>query len=187
MKTQPIPFAVLLTTLSALLACGRSTPVVVPPVSPAEPGAASPTPPPLGSSRFQPAPAGSQIQIDDMTLSITEVVFPADGVVRQGSLLNPTPEPAMHYLFVGVAAACNRPPDSSCRLSGLEFSLVDPAGLAHNPRLLLAGVPGKFEGGEFFGGATRQGTLIFSVPGDEVDFLLKYEALFGGEAYLSLD
>lgn len=187
MKAHPIPLAVLLAAIAALLACGRSTPVVVPPVSPPEPGPASPTPPPLGSSRFQPAPAGSLIQIDDMTISITEVVYPADSAVREGSLLNPTPEPSMHYLFVRLSAACNRPPDSSCRLSGLEFSLVDPTGLAHNPRLLLAGVPGKFEGGEFFGGATKHGTLIFSVPGDEVDFLLKYEALFGGEAYLSLD
>lgn len=167
----------------SLLACGRSTPVVVP-VSPAAP--VEPTQPPLGGSRFNPAPPGTAIQIDDLTLAITDLVFPADPLVRDGSLLNPTPESASDYLLVGLAATCNLPPDSSCRLSGLEFVLVDAAGIAHNPRLLIAGVPGKFEGSEFFGGATKSGYLIYVVEGQPADYILKYEALFGGEAYLQL-
>lgn len=167
----------------SVLACGRTTPVVVPvsPVAPVEP-----TQPPPGASRFNPAPAGTAIQIDDMSLSITEVVFPADAIVRDGSLWNPTPEPSSDYMLVGLAATCNLPPESSCRLSGLEFSLVDTAGVAHNPRPLIAGVPGKFEGSEFFGGATKNGYLIYVVKGDPADYILKYEALFGGEAYLQL-
>jgi hypothetical protein len=165
------------------LACGRTTPVVVPapPEAPAEP-----TEPPLGASRFNPAPFGTAIQIDGMSLYVTDVVFPADTIVREGNLFNPTPEPASDYILVGVKATCNLPAESSCRLSGLEFSLVDTAGIAHNPRLLIAGVPGKFEGGEFFGGATRSGYLIYVVNGDPGEYILKYQALFGGEAYLAL-
>ncbi len=86
-----------------------------------------------------------------------------------------------------IAATCGLPPESSCRLGGLEFSLVDTAGIAHNPRLLMAGVAEKFEGSEFFGGATKQGYLIFEVEGEPADYVLKYEALFGGEAYLRLE
>lgn len=173
--------------LSVGLACGRSAPVVV--SQPAQAGAApsGPTQPAPGASRFNPAPRNTAIQIDNMTLSITDVVFPADSLVRQGSLWNPTPEPQADYILVGVAAACNLPPESSCRLSGLEFSLVDSSGLGHNPRLLIAGVAGKFEGGEFFGGATRQGYLIFVIEGAPADHVLKYQALLGGEAYLRLD
>lgn len=184
MRVAAIALAVLLTSL---LACGRTAPVVVP--QPSESGAvpALPTQPPVGASRFNPAPPNTQVQIDNMSLSITEVVFPADSLVREGSLWNPTPEPSANYLFVGLAATCNLPAESSCRLSGLEFSLVDTAGIGHNPRLLLAGVPGKFEGSEFFGGATKQGYLIFAVDGDPAEYVLKYEALFGGEAYLRLN
>ena len=177
-----VGIAVVALVLSGL-ACGRTAPVVVP-ISPAAP--VEPTQPPLGASRFNPAPSGTAIQIDDMSLSVTDVVFPADTVVRDGSLWNPTPEPASDYMLVGVAATCNLPPESSCRLSGLEFTLVDPAGIAHNPRILIAGVAGKFEGSEFFGGATKSGYLIYVVDGDPADYILKYEALFGGEAYLYL-
>lgn len=173
--------------LGPLLACGRSAPVVVDQPLQGDATPSAPTLPPPGASRFNPAPSNTAIQIDDMTLSITDVVFPADALVREGSLWNPTPEPAADYILVGIAATCNLPPESSCRLSGLEFSLVDRAGLGHNPRLLIAGVPGKFEGGEFFGGATRAGYLIFLIEGQPSDYVLRYEALFGGEAYLQLN
>ncbi len=180
--------AIALAALGAsLLACGRSTPVVV-----AQPSGAGAVPsestlPALGASRFNPAPLGNTVQIDDMSLSITDLVFPADTIVRDGSLWNPTPEPAADYILVGIAASCNLSPESSCRLNGLEFSVVDTSGIAHNPRLFIAGVPGKFEGSEFFGGATKAGYLIFEVEGEPADYVLKYEALFGGEAYLRLN
>ena len=184
MKVPAVALAVL---LASLLACGRTAPVVVPQASQGDTVPAVATQPPVGASRFNPAPPSSEVQIDNMSLSITEVVFPADTAVRQGSLWNPTPEPTANYIFVGIAATCNLPAESSCRLSGLEFSLVDTAGIGHNPRLLIAGVPGKFEGSEFFGGATKQGYLIFSVDGELTEYVLKYEALFGGEAYLQLN
>jgi hypothetical protein len=173
--------------LASLLACGRSAPVVVSQTVQTGATPAVPTEPPVGTSRFNPAPPGAQVQIDNLSLSITEVVFPADSDVRQGSPWNPTPEPSANYILVGIAATCHLPADSSCRLSGLEFSLIDTAGIGHNPRLLIAGVPGKFEGGEFFGGATKEGYLIFVVDGEPADYVLKYEALFGREAYLQLD
>jgi predicted small lipoprotein YifL len=173
--------------LASLLACGRTAPLVVPQTPLADAVPAAPTQPPAGASRFSPAPPNTMVQIDDMSLSITEVVFPADSAVRNGSLWNPTPEPTANYIFVGLAATCNLPVESSCRLGGLEFSLIDTAGIGHNPRLLIAGVPGKFEGSEFFGSATKQGYLIFVVDGVPADYVLKYEALFGGEAYLQLN
>jgi len=171
----------------AVLACGRSAPVVVSQApEPTAPPAESTLPAP-GTSRFNPAPPGAQVQVDFMSLSIGEVVFPADAAVREGSLWNPTPEPEADYIFVGIAATCSLPAESSCRLGGLEFTLVDAAGIAHNPRLLIAGVPHKYEGGEFFGGATKDGYLIFEVEGEPADYVLKYEALLGGEAYLRLE
>ena len=178
------PRLVLLLLGASVLACGRTTPLVVSPA--AQPTMPEPSAPPPGTSRFNPAATGTQVQIDNLALSITDVVFPADATVRDGSLWNPTPEPDADYVLVGIAATCILPSDSSCRLSGLEFSLVDPDGIAHNPRLLIAGVPDKFEGSEFFGGATKRGYLIFVIEGEPADYVLKFEALFGGEAYLQL-
>jgi hypothetical protein len=172
---------------ASILACGRATPIVVPQtLEPAAP-AAEATAPPLGTSRFNPAPLNTQVHIDNMSLAITGIVFPADDTVREGSLWNPTPEPEADYILVGIAATCNLPSESSCRLSGIEFTLVDASGLGHNPRLLIAGVAGKFEGGEFFGGATREGYLIFEIEGEPAEYVLKFEALFGGEAYLRIN
>lgn len=179
------PFLVLLLLGLSTLACGRTAPLVV--TQAPQPAPPEATVPPPGTSRFNPAAADSQVQIDNLALSVTDVVFPADAAVRDGSLWNPTPEPDADYILVGIAATCNLPSDASCRLSGLEFSLVDPDGIGHNPRLLIAGVPDKFEGSEFFGGATKRGYLIFVIGGEPATYVLKYEALFGGEAYLRLE
>src|SRR5512136_1856872 len=116
MKTLP---ALLLLGLS-ILACGRTAPIVV--AQAPQPTAPEVTIPPPGTSRFNPAAADAQVQIGDLTLSVTDVVFPADTAVRDGSLWNPTPEPDEDYILVGIAATCNLPSESSCRLSGLEFT-----------------------------------------------------------------
>lgn len=172
---------------AALLTCGRTAPVGVSQAPEPTAPPAEPTLPAPGASRFHPAPPGTQVQIDHLALWITDVVFPADAAVREGSLWNPTPGPNADYVLVGIAATCNLPSESSCHLGGLEFSLVDAAGIAHHPRLLIAGIAGKFEGGEFFGGATKQGYLIFEIEGEPADHVLKYEAPLGGEAYLRLE
>jgi len=184
------------------LACGSSTPEVIPPTSEGapqagaqaepteaqqEPTSAPPTEPaPAGSSRSSPAPVGSQVKVGDITFSVTEVVSPADDIVRQGNMFNSTPVPGSHYLFAKITATCNLSADESCNLSGFEFSLIDSAGVVHDAEIFVAGVPGTFEAGDFFGGATKEGYLVFTAPEGDERLILKYEELFGGEAYLAL-
>jgi hypothetical protein len=122
-----------------------------------------------------------------MTLLVKEPVIAGDDVVRNGKWFNPTPEPGSRYVLVSIAARCNRGQGQTCNLSALSFKLVDSSGVAHNPSIFLAGVPGQLEAGEFFGGAQKSGYVVFLLPEGDSALVLKYEALFiGGEAYLSL-
>jgi hypothetical protein len=120
-----------------------------------------------------------------MTFAVTEVVSPADDIVRQGNMFNSTPVPGTHYLLAKIAATCNLSTDESCNLIGFEFSLIDSSGVVHDAEF-VAGVPGEFEGGDFFGGATKEGYMVFTAPEGDEGLILKYEELFGGEAYLAL-
>jgi len=189
----------LLPILVATLACGQSTPEVStqPPAGteqPISPSGQQPTEPPptpteasLGSSRSNPAPAGSEVKIDDYVVVVTEVISPADDIVRRGNMFNTTPEPGNHYVFVNTTVTCTLPSDQSCNLSTFEFTLIDASGIAHDPGIFLTGVTGLLEDGEFFGGATKSGYLAFIVPDDDAGLILHYEALlFGGEAFMAI-
>ena len=183
----------------ATLACGGSSPQVSTPapvgaVQPTLPPAQEPTSPPptptvapLGSTRSNPAPVGSEVRIDDYLIVVTEVVSPADDIVQQGNMFNTAAEQGKHYIFANTSVSCTLPADQSCTLSTFEFKVIDSAGIAHDSEFLLAGVTGLLEDGEFYGGATKSGYLPFIVPNDDAGLILHYEALiFGGEAFIAL-
>ena len=168
-----------------LLACGRSTATLAPTVSedrvPTTATEPAQSPP---SSPTNPVPLGSQITLEDVTLSVTEVVLPADESVQQGSSLNPTPIAATHYLFVRVAQVCEARSGLTCPLGPLR--LVDSAGEVHFPHIDLIGVPCELHVGEFASGDSRDQCLIFLAPAGDQGILLRYESFFGQEAYFAL-
>jgi hypothetical protein len=177
---------------AAALACGSSerqatSPASQDAVSPSAPDTQTATAdesPQPGSSSSDPAPIGSETTVEHVTLSIIEVVFPADDLVRQGSELNPTPVPSTHYLFVTLSATCDLGADQACPFG--RFRLVDSDGVAHFPEISLAGVPCGFEGGEFLGGSRREPCFVFTAPQGDQGPTLKYESFFGEEVYLAL-
>lgn len=141
---------------------------------------------PLGSARSNPAPVGSEIDVDNMTIKIQGVVDPADKIIKEGNMFNSEPEAGNKYILVDIAVKCNKSTDDKCNLSGFEFSVIDTNGLDHDSEIFLAGVDGMFEGGDFYGGATKTGKIAFIVPIDDKGLIMKYEAIFGGEAYFSI-
>lgn len=197
-KPAAIWSAVLILTLASL-ACGSvSSPQVTLPeaTSPSQdtqPVEVQPTsmPPteaakPLGSARSNPAPLGAQVSVDNMTFMITEVVAPANDIVREGNQFNSEPEPGQQYIFVNISATCDKGTDDTCNIGGFEFSLIDSSGITHDTELFVAGVNGLLEPGDFYGGAAKTGYLVFLAPEGDEGLILKYEALFGGEAYFAL-
>lgn len=201
-NTTPKPVAiwsaVLILTMSSLACGSASSPQVTLPeaTSPSQdtqsveeqPTSIPPTevPKPLGSARSNPAPLGAQVSVDNMTFMITEVIAPANDIVREGNQFNSEPEPGQQYIFVNISTTCDKGTDDTCNLFGFEFSLIDSSGITHDAELFVAGVNGLFEPGEFYGGATKTGYLVFLVPEGDESLILKYEALFVGEAFFAL-
>jgi len=185
-----------------IAACGASKPQVTPPAATTTSGAATqaqdipatepsgpaPTEPAsaAGSSISDPAPVGSEVAVDDMTISVIEVVAPADDIVGQANSSNPTPAPSTHYVMPKISVTCNLATASSCSLTGFEFSLIDSTGVGHSPEIFLTGVPGLFESGRFSGGATTEGYLPFIAPEGDQGLILIYKPVFGSGAYLAL-
>ena len=180
-----------LALLLATLACGGdSTPEVKAPSGGETPAAAEPeeTIAPVGSSRSNPAPPGSEVTLDDMTFTVGEVVRPADGIVAAGNEFNSEPEAGNEFVMVMLTVRCEKGEDDSCSISSAwNLSLIGSAGVAHDAEWMVTGVDGQLESTEFFGGATVAGSLFFEVGQGETDLLLRYEELFGsGTAYLAL-
>lgn len=187
-------FAVLATTSG----CGKSSPQVAPPATPttggstaepqdqpSTPSASEPTPS-VGSSSSDPAPAGSEVGLDDMSMRITEVVAPADDIVRQANASHPTPTPLTHYVMPKISVTCNLAAGSSCSLTDFEFSLLDSAGIVHSPEIFVEGLQGLFESGRFSGGTMKEGYLLFVAPEGDQGLILRYKPVFGSEGFLAL-
>lgn len=169
----------------AILACGgaRTTPTAaaVEDQSTANDSQALTTAP---DSDSEPVPIHSQATVDDITFSISEVVFPADEEVRQGSDLNSTPSPSTHYMFLSITASCDSTSSGSCPLGSLR--LVDSNGEEIFPVLGTAGISCESPIGTFQTGATWDICLVFIAPADDPGLLLRHESFFGEETYFAL-
>ena len=180
-----------LALLLATLACGGdSTPEVKAPAGGETPAAAEPaaTIAPVGSSRSNPAPPGSEVTLDKMTFTVGEMVRPADEIVAAGNPFNSKPEAGNEFVMVTLTVRCEKGEEESCSIGpAWNLALIGSAGVAHDAEWFVTGVDGQLESTEFFGGATVTGSLFFEVGQDETDLLLRYEELLGsGTAYLAL-
>ncbi len=147
-----------------------------------------PTLSPSGESRNNPAPAGTAINIGgDMVLTITSATRPADSIVMNGNQFNTQPEANLEYLLVDVQVVCNKSSNDKCSFSSYEIKAVGADGNIHEGEIMIAGVDGLIESGEFFGGATRAGKMFFIVPKDDKSVVLFYEPfLFGDTVYFAI-
>ena len=177
-------FPFLITLALTVMACSSASP---PPVQTTSEEMATPTVAQISStstlSPSEPVPLHSQITVDDVALSISDVLFPADEVVREGHKLNPTPDPSTHYIFVTITATCQKDP-YDCPLGPVR--IVDSSDEEHYPILGLEGVPCEAPSGKFHSGDTRNICLIYLVPGADAGLTLKYESFWGELAYFAI-
>ena len=183
-----------LVLIAVTLACGESTPEVRTPGFATERPAPTPTTAPLGSSRSNPAPAGSEVIISDITIKVGEVTRPADDIVAAGNMFNSAPEPGNEYIMVTVSVVCNKSSDATCQLSCLDFKLTGSSGSIHDAETMMDGVAGllpDLNHREFFGGSTTTGGMIFEVVQGETDLVLIYkpwlDILDVSEVYLAVE
>jgi len=142
---------------------------------------------PIGTSRSNPAPVGSEISSDDMLFSVTEIIRPADEIVSNGNMFNSTPEPGKEYIFIKLLISCQKSPDDKCSIYPSSFKLINSSGNIVESEFFLSGVTGLLENNDLFGGASVEGYLSFIVEQQEANPILMYEPLiFGDEFYLKI-
>lgn len=146
-----------------------------------------PTLPPAGESRDNPVPAGTVVNIGDMTLTIVSATRPADSIVLNGNMFNTKPEANQEYVQVDIQVVCNKSSSDKCYFAASEIKAVGADGNIHEAETFISGVDGLIESGEFFGGATRSGKMFFIVPKDDKSVVLFYDPLlFGDTVYFAI-
>lgn len=187
------PFFVLFLVFAMVsLACGSSSTseVKAPAVSEPENTTATNTPvveeAPVGSSRLNPAPVGSEVTADDMAVLITEIVRPADSIVAQGNMFNSTPEAGKEYLFVKLKITCQKAASEKCSIFQGNYKLVTTSGNVVDAEWIVSGVSGMLESNELFGGASSEGYLAFIVDKTDTSPVLMYEPFLGDPFYLKI-
>jgi hypothetical protein len=143
----------------------------------------------LGKTRDKPLPRNSVVDIGgDMQVMITNVQRPANDIVAQGNMFNDTPVPnAQEYMIVKLHVECKKPTNDKCTFDRFEFKTVGAEGQAHD-QASVAGIPLEFEPyAEFFGGASLDGKIVFSVTQGDTSVVLFHDPLiFGGPIYISV-
>jgi hypothetical protein len=102
-------------------------------------------------------------------------------------MFNTKPEAGQEYVQVDIQVVCNKSSKDKCYFAASTIKSVGADGNIRDAEILLSGVDGLIESGEFFGGGTRTGKMFFIVPKNDKSVVLFYEPfLFGDIIYLAL-
>jgi len=143
---------------------------------------------PVGTARSNPAPAGSEVVVDDMAFVVTGATRPATDIIMAGNQFNTSPEAGQEYVIVNVRITCRKSADDKCSFFSYNLKLLGSSGVQKDPELFVSDVSGliDFSITEFFGGATIEGGIPFIVSSDETALLLVYSPLLGNPFYLAI-
>jgi len=192
MKNNKVFYAILLILFLSTMACGSTEVQVNSPSDQGQPTIAKEiqvtSTSVLGTARSNPAPAGSEIVVDDMAFVIVGATRPATDKVMAGNQFNTSPEAGQEYVMVNVRITCKKSTDDKCSFYTYNLKLLGSSGIQRDPEIMVAGVDGllDFTITEFFGGATIEGAIPFIVNSDESDLLLVYSPIFGNPFYLAI-
>ena len=142
---------------------------------------------PVGTTRDNPFPSGSAADIgSNMTLSVLSVVRPADKQVKQYNMFNDTPAPAQEYIQVMIRVQCTSSSTDTCNFSTYSIKAVGSDGQVHDGNDFIAGVPNELQSGEFFGGSSIKGNVVFLVPKGDPTVVLLVEPFLHAYIYIAL-
>jgi hypothetical protein len=127
-------------------------------------------------TRSNPARLGTPVELEQMTLTLVGTGLPAGFPAV-------TPDAGQRFVAPRLTSICHLAPGSSCPLG--SFELIDSQGTRHSAGVTVAG-EGFLPSGDFPGGTSVEGGLVFMVPVDAGPFTLRNVGL-GGEAYFRLE
>ena len=150
-------------------------------------GAAATATEPVDTSTSNPAPAGSEVVIDDMAFVILSSTRPATDIVMAGDQFNTEPEEGQEYVLVELQVTCRLTGDEQCDFSMRGFSFLGSYGITRYLEIFVEGVDGLLKGGDLSGGQSLSGIIPFIIPTDETDLMLVNETFFGDTFYLAIE
>jgi hypothetical protein len=126
-----------------------------------------------------PVSLGKEAIINNLGITVTRVISPADNYLGQAGFSSIPPE-GKEILVVEVTVRCNSS-DEKCHVSEYDFGVEAknnqdyPAELSglYSDKLI-----GVFEGGDIEPGKSMSGSLIFIIPKGEKGLILIYPRLF---------
>ena len=181
-----LPIIILIIGLMLLiLACGGDSEIEVSSSS-GNTVKEEPTQAPIGTSRDNPAPRGSEVTSDDMKFVISDSTRPADHIVSAANMFNTEPEAGQEYLFINLQITCMKSSNEECSVDFFNIEAVGTEGVVYNPEWFISGVDGLLESTEFYGGTTISGNIPFIVSINDTGILLKYEPFWGDTFYMSI-
>ena len=140
----------------------------------------------VGSIIDKPVPYGYDIILENIVISLGDIVRPADELVTNGSENNPDPAAGQEYLLLKVTNQCVRMGFDNCYVNFSDYQIIDSAGNGINPINTVSGIDGLYKFQEFSNASSNKGYLVFLVDQNESYQIMTYNTFFGSTVYLSL-
>ena len=146
-----------------------------------------------GADGSQPAPLGYAVPLGDgrLVVGVLEVTQPANDILAGANPSNPAPSSESEYLMVKVVLQCiaeSFNTDNPCDLGlGVQFRVIDSAGIFYEEASGLAEVPDQFELPNINMGFTAIGNVVFLVPTSASDLVLNFSWPNNSDVLLALE
>ena len=138
----------------------------------------------VGTARSNPAPAGSEIIVGDVSLQILDAIRPANDIVMAADSYNKMPEDGYEYIILEIKMTCELGSDYECSVYPfVYFTIIGNSGVVTDPDYRVDEIDGSFErmDTKFYGGTTIIGKLTFIISVDETDMLLVYDKTYSSQ------
>jgi Domain of unknown function (DUF4352) len=147
---------------------------------------------PISGVSFPTAPApvsvGQEARINDLGITVTRVISPADSHMGKAALPSVLRE-GKEYLVVDIKVRCLSSGEQ-CHLTEFDFGVETKGGRDYPAELSVSysDLKGVFEGGDIEAGQSMSGSLIFVIEKSDSGLTLVYPRLFafGGSAKFML-
>jgi hypothetical protein len=148
------------------------------------PGTHEETPPAseVGKSRLNPVPAGLALTFGDQRL----IVLDSQRLTQIGTgWFADTPKEGNNYLIVKLKIDFLGDPSNSQHLSESDFDVVGNSGRVYEYEWLVD-TDTPLKSGDFYGGATTSGDLVYEIDENETNMVLIWHVGWTTERYLQI-
>jgi len=139
------------------------------------------------TTRSDPAPPGSEGEVEEMTISVIDINRPANDIVMGDSEFSLPPAAGKEYVLVTLEITCEASVDERCFLDIFNLKLFGDKGIVSTCDWGVSDLEGLLEDTEFFGGAVTSGMVLFTIDQDETGLILLYDSFSDHPLFLAID